>query len=127
MLISTLLGAWMSMKAAKDEAFMAAITQHQKGVQEARGKVNKHFQITRRIIALTTVFFVIAFPKIVAVWYPEIAVTTGYYELQQGFLFFSDDTEIVKWREAKGLVISPLDSNLCAAIAGLYYGGKAGR
>lgn len=117
----------MAAKAAKDQAFMAAITQHQKGVQEARGPTNEAYQYTRRIIALTVIFAVVLLPKLVAIYKPEIAVTVGYHELQQGFLFFTDDVEQVKWREATGLVITPLDSHLCAAIAGLYFGGKAGR
>lgn len=126
MLISTVLGGFMSLKASKDKAFIAALTQRQEGIQQARGKVDESFKFTRRLIALIVVLSVVLLPKVVAIFYPEIAVSVGYHEIQQGFLFFTDDAEKVKWIETKGLVITPLDSHLCAAIAGLYFGSKVG-
>ena len=126
-LVFKVVGGFMSMKARKDEAFINALAQRQEGWQAARETTNKGLQITRRWIALSTVFFVICFPKIVAVMYPAIDVTVGYHEIQQGFLFFTDDVEKVKWVTAKGLTITPLDSHLLAAIIGLYFGDKAGR
>lgn len=93
-------------------------------VQQARTYSNKGFQWTRRIIALTAVFFVIAFPKIVAVYHPSVAVHIGYPELSKGFWFFSSDAMKIKWVTMRGLTITPLDTHLLAAIIGMYFGGS---
>lgn len=127
MLASTLIGGFMAMRAAKNKAYFDVLKQNQKGWKEAREYTNEGFQITRRWIALGTVFFVICFPKIVAVMYPEVNVTIGYHEIDPGFLFFTDDVQIVKWVTATGLTITPLDSHLVSAIIGLYFGGKVGK
>ncbi|OHE71218.1 MAG: hypothetical protein A2007_05065 [Verrucomicrobia bacterium GWC2_42_7] len=87
---------------------------------KSRFSGGRSFQWTRKFIALIAVFFIIAFPKIVAVWMPQ-AVHIGYQQLSQGFLFFSD-IEKIKWVQMKGLVISPLDTHILAAIVGLYFG-----
>lgn len=93
-------------------------------IDQARRYESQGFAWTRRLIALTAVFFVIAFPKIVAVFMPSVAVYVGYTELSRGFLFFASDAERVVWREMRGLVITPLDTHLLSAIVGLYFGGS---
>ena len=84
---------------------------------------NKPFQWTRRIIALTAIFFVIAFPKLLCLIRPDIAVHIGYPQISPGLLFFSD-IERIKWVSLSGIVITPLDTHLLSAIVGLYFGGS---
>ncbi len=127
MLGSTLLSGMLSLKKAKDEAFIAALAQQQKGQQEARSVTNRTFQITRRWIALMSVFSVIVLPKLVAIFDPDILVTVGYTEFNPGFLFLTEDRDVVVWREVSGLVITPLDTHVIAGIIGLYFGTKVGR
>jgi hypothetical protein len=79
---------------------------------------------TRRIIALLAVFSIVVFPKLVAVFYPDITVTVGYTEFRPGFWFFTSDEEVFKWVTFKGLVITQLDTNLVSAIIGMYFGGS---
>lgn len=91
-------------------------------VANARNVKNKGLQLTRRLIALTAVFFVIAFPKLLAVWRPDLSISIGYSQMSDGFLFFSSASEKIRWVQLKGLVITPLDTHLLSAIMGLYFG-----
>ena len=93
-------------------------------IGKARRYENRGFQWTRRTIALMAVFFVIAFPKMVAVFMPETAVFFGYAEMTRGFWFFGSEGEKIVWEQMHGLVITPLDTHLLAAIVGLYFGGS---
>lgn len=93
-------------------------------IKDARQYENKGFQWTRRLIALLSVFFVIAFPKIIAVFFPSIPIHIGYPELSKGFLFFTADVSQIHWVHMTGLVITPLDTHLLSAIIGLYFGGS---
>ena len=79
-------------------------------------------QITRRIIALMAVFFVIAFPKLMALVHPEIPISVGHSQTTGGFLFFSSAHDKIHWTQLKGIVITPLDTHLLSAIIGLYFG-----
>ena len=79
-------------------------------------------QLTRRAIALTAVFFVIAWPKLIAVFYPNVPISVGYSQRSGGFLFFSSAYEKLHWVQLNGLVITPLDTHLLSAIVGLYFG-----
>jgi hypothetical protein len=93
-------------------------------IDQARRYSAPHFQWTRRAIALIAVFFIIAFPKLVAVFAPDLQVVIGYTELQKGFLFLGDPSVKTIWQTTRGLVITPLDTHLLAAIIGLYFGGS---
>lgn len=96
-------------------------------LRDARQYENRGFAFTRRIIALTATFFIIALPKLIPLFNPHIPVTVGYTELSGGFLFFTDPSEKVQWRELSGLVLTPLDTHLLAAVIGLYFGGSLTR
>ena len=130
MLGSTLLGGIMSLwsqsikaKQAQQKMLMERAKFQAETVKEAREYENTGFQWTRRIIALTAIFAIVVFPKVVAVFFPDISVTVGYTEFRPGFMFFSEK-EVLKWRALQGLVITPLDTNLGGAIVGMYFGGS---
>ena len=132
MIGSTLLGGLMSLwsqsikaKQANQAMLMERAKFQQKAVKDAREYENVGFQWTRRIIALTAIFSIVVFPKIVAVFFPEVPVIVGYTEFKPGFLFF-EGKEIMKWvpMAHKGIVITPLDTILVSAIIGLYFGGS---
>lgn len=133
MLGSTVLGGVMSVwgqslkaKQEQQKMLMERANFNAKQVAMARdaGKNDKHFAWTRRLIALSAVFSIIVLPKLVAVWYPEVPVLVGYSEIQSGFFtnFFGNAVELVKWQEARGFVITPLDTHIVSAIVGLYFG-----
>jgi len=103
---------------------LQALNAKAKIVSEARNYENRGFAWTRRVISLVAVFFVIAFPKLVAVFMPSIAVHVGYTEAQSFLFFFTSDASKTVWREMNGLVITPLDTHLLSAIVGLYFGGS---
>ena len=112
-LLSGVMALFSQSQRAKQDAFNRAIeglAAQSKATNLARRYENKGFQITRRIIALSAVGAIIVWPKVIAVFWPEIPVTVGYTEWNPGFLFFTEGTELVKWQAMKGLVITPLDT-----------------
>ena len=88
------------------------------------GLKDKCFALTRRIIALTSVFAIVLLPKLVAVYYPDVSVTVGYTNWNPGFWFIKEGREVFEWITFHGLVITQLDTNLVSAIIGMYFGGS---
>ena len=130
MLGSSILGGVMSswsqsIKAKQDEQKMllARAETQMSFVEKARTYENKGFQFTRRIIALTAVFLIIACPKIVPVFF-DTSVYLTWTEFTRGFLFLIEQKEMTLDREFFGVVITPLDTHLMSAIVGLYFGGS---
>ena len=132
MLGSTLLGGVMSIwsqnikaKQAEQKMLLARAEVQTAAFKEAREYENVGFQWTRRIIALTAIFAIIVLPKILPLIDPQAQVIVGYLEFKPGFLFI-EGKEVMKWvpMAARGVVITPLDTNLVAAITGLYFGGS---
>jgi hypothetical protein len=122
--------------------YIAALTEESKIIASARehGMKDTHFAWTRRIIALSAIFSIIVLPKVAAlvapiaelpwlitVGYTEIQlpwlITVGYTEIQGGFWnWLFGPEKLMEWRSFNGFVITPLDTNLVAAITGLYFG-----
>ena len=130
MLGSTILGGLMSLwsqsikaKQAQQAMLMERAKFQAETVKDAREYENAGFQWTRRIIALTAIFSIVVFPKVVAVFFPEVSVTVGYTEFRPGF-FFVPEKEVMAWKQMYGLVITPLHTNLVGAIVGMYFGGS---
>ena len=129
--LSGLMSLWAKSITAKKQFnsdMLAAATQHTKAVDAARdyGASNKGFSFTRRTLAISAFFAVIVWPKIVPVLFPEVPVTLGWTQWNPGFLFFGGSEQTV-WQTAKGLVITPLDTHIVTAIAGLYFGASAAK
>ena len=103
---------------------MQALNQSLEHIARARKFDRPGFQWTRRLIAITATFFIIAFPKIVAVWMPEVPVLFGYPDLDKGLWLWSASVERIEWVQINGLVITPLDTHLLSAIVGMYFGGS---
>jgi hypothetical protein len=130
MLGSTLLSGFMSIwsqsikaRQAEQKMLIARAEVQIQAFKNAREYDNTKFQWTRRVIALTAVFSIILLPKLVAIFYPDIVVSVGYTQFKPGFLFVAEK-EVLKWISFTGLVITPLDTNLVAAIVGMYFGGS---
>lgn len=104
-------------------AKLRAMGAQNEAYKDARAVQNPGIQWTRRVIALTVVFFVIAWPKLVVVFWPEVHVVVGYTEIDAGFWPFTSDKELIKWKAVEGgLALTPLDSFLLYAVAGFYLG-----
>jgi len=132
MLGSTVLGGVMSIwsqsikaKQAEQKMLLQRAEVQTAAFKEAREYENVGFQWTRRIIALTAIFAIIVLPKILPLVSPDAHVIVGYTEWNPGFLFF-EGKDVMQWvpMAHKGIVITPLDTNLVAAIIGLYFGGS---
>ena len=132
MLGSTVLGGVMTIwsqsikaKQAEQKMLLARADKQAEIFKEAREYENTGFQWTRRIIALTAVFAIVVLPKILPLVSPDAHVIVGYTEWKPGFLFF-EGKDVMQWvpMAHKGIVITPLDTNLVSAIVGLYFGGS---
>ena len=130
MLGSTVLGGVMSIwsqsikaKQAEQKLLIQRADVQMKGFKEAREYGNIGFQWTRRIIALTAVFMVIAYPKLVPVFF-DVPVILTWTEFKSGFLFLIDQKEVLMDKAFAGVIITPLDTHLMSAIVGLYFGGS---
>ena len=132
MLGSTVLGGVMSIwsqnikaKQAEQKMLIQRAEVQTEAFKEAREYENTGFQWTRRIIALTAIFAIVVLPKILPLIDPQSQVIVGYLEFKPGFLFF-EGKEVMQWTPmaARGIVITPLDTNLVSAIIGLYFGGS---
>jgi hypothetical protein len=112
-------------KQAEQKMLLVRADKQAKLFKEAREYENPGFQWTRRIIALTAVFAIVLFPKLLPLLQPDASVIVGYLEFKPGFLFIPEK-EIMKWitLSSNSLVITPLDTNLVSAIIGLYFGGS---
>ena len=130
MLGSSLLGGFMSIwgqsikaKQAEQKMLLARGKFQMEEIDKARQYENTGFQWTRRIIALSAVFAIIIWPKMVPVFF-DTSVWLTWTELSRGFLFLIEQKEIVMDKEFFGVVITPLDTHLMSAIVGLYFGGS---
>ena len=132
MLGSTVLGGLMSIwsqsikaKQAEQKMLLQRAEVQTAAFKEAREYENVGFQWTRSIIALTAIFAIVVLPKRLPLIDPQAQVIVGYTEWKPGFLFF-EGKEVMQWvpMAHRGIVITPLDTNLVAAIIGLYFGGS---
>ena len=130
MLGSSLLGGFMSIwgqsikaKQAEQKMLLARGKFQMAEIDKARRYENTGFQWTRRIIALSAVFAIIVWPKMVPVFF-DTSVWLTWTEFSRGFLFLIEKKETVMDKEFFGVVITPLDTHLMSAIVGLYFGGS---
>ena len=93
MIGSSVLGGVMSIwgqsikaKQAEQKMLLARGKFQMEAIEKARKYENPGFQWTRRIIALTAVFFIIVWPKIVPVFFAGSVFLT-WTEFSRGFLF----------------------------------------
>ena len=87
-----------------------------------RARMTSSLQLVRRIIALSAVFFVIVWPKLVAVFCPNVPITIGITKTTRKLFSFCSGVENLTWIQLHGVVITPLDTHLLSAIMGLYFG-----
>jgi len=130
-LISSVLGAFFRLWSNHQEnqrmyynTLLKAQTQSEKSHKRA---MSAGFEWCKSAVLLLTVFFIVVFPKIVAVFWPQCPVLLTYYEFSSGFLFFTDGHEVLKYLKADGLLITPLDTNILYAIIGYYFGASVTR
>ena len=132
MLGSTVLGGVMSIwsqsikaKQAEQKMLLQRAEAQTAAFREAREYENSGFQWTRRIIALTAIFAIVVLPKVLPLIDPQAQVIVGYTEWKPGFLFF-ECKDVMQWvpMAQRGIIITPLDTNLVSAIIGLYFGGS---
>lgn len=130
LLISTVISAVLRIMAQRQENaharhkdLLAAFGKEAEERKEIRESENEHFAWTRRVIALSTIMSVIVLPKVAALLMPHIPVIVGYTEMTSSGIFWRS-AEAMVWSVGYGIFITPLDTHLVAAVAGLYFGGS---
>jgi hypothetical protein len=121
--LMTVWGQTIKAKQAEQKMLLARGKFQMEAIEKARVYDNKGFQWTRRIIALSAVFAIIVWPKIVPVFF-DTSVWLTWTEFTRGFWFLIEKKEMVMDKEFFGVVITPLDTHLMSAIVGLYFGGS---
>ena len=109
--VMTVWGQSIKAKQAEQKMLLARGKFQMESIEKARQYDNKGFQWTRRIIALTAVFF-------------DVSVFLTWTELSRGFFFLIEQKELLVDRKFAGVVITPMDTHLMSAIVGLYLGGS---
>ena len=113
--VITVWGQSIKAKQAEQKMLLARGKFQMDAIEKARQYDNKGFQWTRRIIALTAVFFIIVWPKIVPVFF-DVSVFLTWTELSRGFFFLIEQKEMLVDRKFAGVVITPMDTHLMSAI-----------
>jgi hypothetical protein len=121
--VMTLWGKSLEAKRESHKMMLEGMAAEGKLVAAARKFNSPGVQFTRRVIALTAVFSIIVWPKLVAVFWPDVGVTIGWTEWDPAFLFI-EGSNVTSWKQVTGLVITPLDTHLMTAIVGLYFGAS---
>ena len=121
--VMTVWGQSIKAKQAEQKMLLARGKFQMEAIEKARAYDNKGFQWTRRIIALSAVFAIVVWPKVVPVFF-DTSVWLTWTEFTNGFWFLIEKKEIVMDKEFFGVVITPLDTHLMSAIVGLYFGGS---
>jgi hypothetical protein len=87
------------------------------------------WQLTRRAIALMAVGAVIVVPMIAPFINPNIDVTIGWTEMAGGFWPFTDAKEVFVWKTVSGggFVLTPLQTHMCSAITGFFFGNQVAK
>ena len=126
---STVLGGvmklWgMSIQSKKEQALatLSMIKVKAKGFNDARKDKDPYMAVTRRAMVLMSVAAIIVLP-LVAPLFTDVSVTHGWMEFKPGWLWV-EGKEVMTWHTVKGIVITPMHTQLMAAIAGLYLGAN---
>lgn len=111
-------------KADRELALVALIGKQGDLYKAAREFDNKGFRFTRRIIAISSTFAIVVLPVILGAFMPDMPIWIGYTEMKSGFWPFTDSTDVTKWTQMSGIVITPFHTHLMSSIVGMYFGGS---
>ena len=133
-LFSGIMSIWsMKIRAQSAErASLIAAANAQADIHKAareHGIRDGRFGFTRQIIALTAVFFIIAFPKVytpLMLWLqlPYEGLVYGWTEFRPPFFPWNEGKEVMEWKHVIGMAVTPLDTHLPSSITGFYFGNQ---
>lgn len=118
---SALIGGVLKFTERRQQARQAELDALNKNAVDRSNSGTAEFQFTRRTIALTVIFAVVLLPKLAALGGAPVVVFTSGEEVSYLWGLFSSSAGTVLYTVA-GVPITPLDTHLAAAIAGLYFG-----
>jgi hypothetical protein len=124
--------AYAQQNAAAEREAMMKLAGLQKESQDlARETLQKNnlFGWTCSIIAILAVLAIIVLPKLAFLISPDTLITYGYNQYEEsksilwGLIDLGGGLDKALFQGVKGIFITPLDTHLVSAIAGLYMGG----
>lgn len=91
---------------------------------KSRSNTNSFFMMTRRIVALTCVFSIVALPMLAPVLvdvpiYVQTEVVTG-----SDWLIFSTESTDIAWKQVEGIPLLGWHKDVIISILGLYMGSS---
>ena len=98
---------------------LAALTKRSTAVKEAREHTSEGFAFTRRVLAFTAFFSIVALPLVAAAWFPGLPITYGFPE-SDGLWFFTNEN--LHFTQTYGLTLLPFHVDIVMAIIGMYFG-----
>lgn len=92
-----------------------------KGAREFKGSTG--FHLTRRLIAVSIIGTLLFSTMLAPIWFPDLPISVMLPEVKDGI--FSSPHDVMKtYTFAKGIVITPVITHMCYAIAGLFFGNQ---
>lgn len=110
-------------KLANHELEMARLGKQAEITKEARESKTLAKSWVRRTIAVTAIFFIVAWPKIIPLIKPDVPVAVSYSTLRPDS-FFRPEAELVEWVVVNGVAVTPLDTMIAFAIVGMFFGSE---
>jgi len=131
--VSTAIGAvmriWTNIREDRHQEFLQLMESNRlqaniyKEAREFQGSWS--FEWTRRTIAILGVLAIIVWPKIVPVFWPDVPVVVFTPIYDKGFWWWNETLQASEWDWQYGAIfITPLDTNLIAAVIGLFFGSE---
>lgn len=95
--------------------------EHATGLEAARAFLPNGGEWTRRLIVFACMITLIA-PAVLPAFVPGLVVSYAYTEAKGGWWIFQTALDTLKTVRLEGIVILPLHTHTCAAVAGFYFG-----
>ena len=95
--------------------------EHSTRLKEARAFLPQGGEWTRRLIVIACMIALIA-PTLLPALFPGLTVSYAYSEAKGAWWIFQTSLETLKTVELRGIVILPLHTHVCSAVAGFYFG-----
>lgn len=108
-------------EAERDRFIANREKEHASRLEAARAFMPNGGEWTRRLIVFACMITLIA-PAVLPALVPGLVVSYAYTEAKGGWWIFQTALDTLKTVRLEGIVILPLHTHTCAAVAGFYFG-----
>lgn len=120
---SKVIGLQMAARHERDLALIARDKEQQADISRARLYNPPVAAAIRALLAICAMLAVIVWPLIVPVFWPHVAVTFSWTVVHASWFGFGGGPS-VSWHTVHGLAITPVHTQLVAAVTGFYLGSR---